>query len=61
MLYKISDNMQLGKTLIYNKYHDYDADIKWINNYTVSINGVVLDLSKDETYDWRTDLHKDNN
>lgn len=44
-----------NKLLIYNKYHDYDADIKWIDNDIISINGITLDLSKGETYDWRKD------
>ena len=57
-VYKLSDTMLFGKTLIYNKYHEYDAEIKWINNDIVSINGIVLDLSKNETYDWRTDLNQ---
>ena len=56
-VYKLSDTMRLEKTLIYNKYHEYDAKIEWINNDTVSINGVILDLSKNETYDWRDDLN----
>lgn len=59
-VYKLSDTMLFGKTLIYNKYHEYDAEIKWINNDIVSINGVVLDLSKDGTYDWRTNLNQTN-
>ncbi|MCH5298015.1 MAG: hypothetical protein J1E85_10160 [Ruminococcus sp.] len=36
-VYRLSDNTMFGKTLIYNKYHDYNAEIKWINNDTVSI------------------------
>lgn len=44
-----------NKLLIYNKYHDYDADIKWIDNDIISINAITLDLSKGETYDWRKD------
>lgn len=55
-VYKLSNNTISGKTLIYNKYHEYDAEIKWINNDNVSINGIVLDLSKNERYDWREDL-----
>lgn len=43
------------KTLIYNKYHDYDAEIIWIDNEIVSINGITLNLSEGETYDWRDD------
>ena len=44
-----------SKLLIYNKYHDYDADIKWLSDDVVVINGVTLDVSKGETYDWRDD------
>lgn len=41
------------KKLIYNAYHEYEADIEWISNSQVSINEKELDLSKNETYDWR--------
>lgn len=51
-VYLINNN---NKLLIYDKYHDYDADIKWINNDIIYINGITLDLSKGETYDWRKD------
>lgn len=50
-VYRIDNDS--SKSLIYNKYHDYNAEIKWISNYTVSINDVTIDLSKNETYDWR--------
>lgn len=43
-----------NKELIYNAYHEYQADILWIDNETVSINGKTLDLSNGEKYDWRT-------
>lgn len=59
-VYKTGDNTSFGKTLIYNKYHEYDAEIEWIDNDTVLINGVALDLSKDETYDWRNDPNDNN-
>ena len=42
------------KELVYDAYHEYDAVIIWEDNVTVSINGKVLDLSKGETYNWRT-------
>lgn len=42
------------KELVYDAYHEYDAVIIWKDNVTVSINGKVLDLSKGETYNWRT-------
>lgn len=41
------------KDLIYNAYHEYQAEIIWINKSKVSINGKSLDLSRGETYDWR--------
>lgn len=42
------------KELIYNAYHEYQAEIIWIDNEIVSINGRTLDLSIGEKYDWRT-------
>lgn len=39
--------------LIYNSYHEYEANIEWISDHQVAINGKHLDLSKNETYDWR--------
>lgn len=41
------------KEIIYNAYHEYQAEIIWISKSKVSINGRILDLSKGETYDWR--------
>lgn len=41
------------KDLIYNAYHEYQAEIFWISKCKVSINGKTLDLSKGETFDWR--------
>lgn len=38
---------------IYNAYHEREADIIWIDNQKVNINGKILDLSLGETYDWR--------
>lgn len=43
-----------SKELIYNAYHEYQAEITWIDNDIVSINGKILDLSAGEKYDWRT-------
>lgn len=42
------------KDLIYNAYHEYQAEIIWIDNEIVSINGKTLDLSAGEKHDWRT-------
>lgn len=39
---------------IYWQYHCEDAAIVWINEYTVKINGIELNVSKD-TYDYRHD------
>ena len=50
-VYMVKGNI---KELVYDAYHEYDAVIIWENNVTVSINGKVLDLSKGETYNWRT-------
>lgn len=41
------------KTIIYDAYHEYEAKIVWIDNTTVSINGITLDISQGEKYDWR--------
>ena len=41
------------RRLIYNAYHENQANIIWIDNNLVSINEKRLDLSKNETYDWR--------
>lgn len=38
---------------IYNEYREQTVSLVWISNAVVEINGVVLDLSKGETYDWR--------
>ena len=42
------------KELIYDAYHEYEVQIAWVNNSTVSINGKILNLSLGEKYDWRT-------
>lgn len=49
-VYLITDD---GKSIIYDAYHEYEAEIDWIDNTTVSINGKTLDLSKGEKYNWR--------
>ena len=41
------------KTIVYDAYHEYEAKIVWIDNTTVSINGITLDISQGEKYDWR--------
>ena len=37
---------------IYWQYHMESADVVWIDDHTVNINGVVLDVQTD-SYDWR--------
>lgn len=49
---KVYDVSQ-DKRLIYNAYHEYTAEIQWVSDCVVSINGKTLDLSESETYDWR--------
>lgn len=41
------------KEMVYNCYHEYEADIVWADNSVVIINDKMLDLSKGEKYDWR--------
>ena len=41
------------KEVIYNAYHESEAEITWIDNSTVSINGKTLNLASGETYDWK--------
>lgn len=55
--YSIRVYKKLGdrKKLVYNKYHQKEVEIKWISNDIVSISGVKLDFSKNQTYDWRKD------
>lgn len=48
-----------NKELIYSCYREDRADITWINDNVVEINGVRLDLSKNETYNWRDDPYYD--
>ena len=38
---------------IYYNYHCYDADVVWIDDDTVEINGVRLENVEKDTYDWR--------
>lgn len=48
-------NNETGKIKnIYWKYHDSEADIKWLDKDNVEINGKKLNVHKD-TYDWRRD------
>ena len=45
--------MENNKKLIYNAYHEYKVNIEWISPSRVSINEKELELSNNETYDWR--------
>ena len=49
-VYIVNDNQ---KNIIYDAYHEYNAEIIWIDDSVVSINGKTLDLSRGEKYDWR--------
>ena len=48
-VYVVNNN----KSIIYDAYHEYEAEIVWLDNTTVSINGKSLDISQGERYDWR--------
>lgn len=39
--------------LVYNCYHKSTVDITWVDNSTVIINGVTLNMDKNDVYDWR--------
>ena len=38
---------------IYWGYHEDEANVEWISDTIVIINGITLDISKNETFDWR--------
>jgi hypothetical protein len=42
------------KTIYWN-YPDEDPYVEWTNNSVVIIGNQTIDISKDETYDWRVD------
>lgn len=51
----LEDSQSKEKRNIYWEYHCDTAEIKWIDNDTVNINGVILnDVTKDK-YDYRLD------
>ena len=52
VLCTLTDNKTKETKNIYWQYKEDDATIQWIDNDTVKINDVTLDLP-DETYDWR--------
>ena len=41
------------RKLIYNSYHEYQAEIFWISNCEVVINGKTLNMAESDRYDWR--------
>lgn len=44
---------QNGKTkTVYWAYHESEADVQWLDGETVSINGRILNIYRDQ-YDWR--------
>lgn len=44
---EVVNNNTNKKINIYWKYHEKDADMKWIDNETVEINEVILNIHKD--------------
>ena len=44
-----------SKKLIYNKYKQKTVSMSWNSDKEICINGVSLDLSKGESYDWRNE------
>ncbi len=46
-VYVIEDNQ---KIMIYDVYHEYDVEIIWVDNSTVSINGKKINLTQGEKF-----------
>ncbi len=44
---EVIDNKTKKATNIYYRYHDYEADMEWLDNETVLINGIKLNIHKD--------------
>ena len=53
VLCKVTNNETGKERNIYWNYHCNDAEIVWLDETTVTINGVELDVLKDK-FDWRT-------
>lgn len=49
---ELVDNQKHTKKNIYWAYHESSANVDWLNDYTVDINNIVLDVRK-EVYDYR--------
>ncbi len=54
VLCSVKTNGQNKERNIYWQYHCEEADIVWVDEHTVQINGVELNVKKD-TYDYRHD------
>lgn len=52
---KVYLNDNKSEKLIYDAYHESSVDIVWIDSSNVEINGKVLNLEKNEKYNWRTE------
>ncbi|MBQ3022986.1 MAG: hypothetical protein IJD91_06705 [Clostridia bacterium] len=52
VLCTLTDNETKNTKNIYWQYHEKEATIEWIDNDTVKINNITLNLP-DDTYDWR--------
>ncbi len=52
---KVYLNDNKSEKLIYDAYHESSVDIVWIDDSNVEINGKVLNLEKNEKYNWRTE------
>lgn len=52
VLGSVRDNQTEKERNIYWQYHCEDAEVKWVSDETVVINGVELDVWEDE-YDYR--------
>lgn len=50
---KVYWNKGEDRILIYNAYHESEVDIEWLTKDEVMINHHILNLAKDETYDWK--------
>lgn len=54
VLCSVKTNVQSKEKNIYWQYHCKDVSIVWVNDYTVQINDVELNV-KTDTYDYRYD------
>lgn len=47
---KVYSVNEKNQKLIYRKYNEDNVEIKWIDNNTVKINEVILNMENDETF-----------